>query len=317
MKTVTISTGARLHFGLVVRGEPGRRRYGGVGLMIDQPGFVLSVRAAEADHITASPFTTERIQQFLSNLRQLDGEPHWEIVVHEEIPAHAGLGSGTQLGLALASGIDRLRDDEDCSVMELARRLQRGVRSSIGTLGFQSGALITDGGKPAGSDFAVPTGRHEFPVDWRIVLITPQDDEGLSGEREKQFFNESPAMTAVELSDYCLLICTKLLPALADADFSAFSAAVSRFGQQVGQYFSSHQGGVIANPRMAALAEKLRVAGIEGVGQTSWGPTLFALCPNAAIGQSVAADISKSAQWADCRVRVVSAKNDGARIEVQ
>ncbi len=316
-KTVTVTTGARLHFGLVVRGEPGRRRYGGLGLMIDQPGFVVSVRAADSDQISATPATAERIREFLSNLRILDGEPTWNITVHEEIPAHAGLGSGTQLGLALAQAIDCLREDEDCSVTELARRLKRGGRSAIGTVGFQSGGLVIDGGKPAGSDFAVPTGRHNFPADWRVVLITPEGDEGLSGDREKQVFNESPSMTAVELHEHCLLICTRILPALMDSDFNGFSAAVSDFGRKVGEYFSPHQGGVIANPRMAALAEKLRANGLEGVGQTSWGPTLFALCPNESVAQGVAADISQSSLAADCAVRVVSAKNDGARVAVQ
>jgi predicted sugar kinase len=35
---VAVQTGARLHFGLLTQGQEAGRRYGGLGLMIDQPG---------------------------------------------------------------------------------------------------------------------------------------------------------------------------------------------------------------------------------------------------------------------------------------
>jgi beta-ribofuranosylaminobenzene 5'-phosphate synthase len=148
-------------------------------------------------------------------------------------------------------------------------------------------------------------------------LITPPDEKGLYGDREHQAFNESPSMTPAVLNELCLLICTSLLPAVEGENFNGFSAALYTFGRRVGEYFAPHQGGAVANPRMAALAEQLRTNGIEGVGQTSWGPTLFAVCPTEAVAASVAAEICRSANWSDCAVRVVQGKNDGAQVEAR
>ena len=48
MKCVVVTTGARLHFGLLAHGQVGCREFGGIGLMIDRPGFIVRAAAAPA-----------------------------------------------------------------------------------------------------------------------------------------------------------------------------------------------------------------------------------------------------------------------------
>lgn len=301
---VTITTGARLHFGLLVIGEAERRRYGGIGLMIDRPRFVLTVRPASANRIEAAPETVPRILQFL---RAVGDSANWDVVVREEIPAHIGLGSGTQLGLALAAAVSRCHGEVTTAANDLARRVGRGKRSTIGTAGFDVGGFLIDAGTPDALH------RHDFPASWRFVLATPPHHTGLSGEQERQAFRELPPMPA-DMLRRLQDAQRELSAAVASRDFARTSALLYEFGRTVGEYFAPIQRGVFADARMVALAERLRAEGIAGVGQTSWGPTLFALCDGAPNAESVATMIRQSAEWNDCDVRIVAAKNDGALV---
>ena len=192
---VVITTGARLHFGLMVRGEPDRRCYGGIGVMIDQPRFAVTVRAARSDQIAASPEVTQRVCEFLSRLREAGYPGSWDVVVRDEIPLHAGFGSGTQLGLALARAVSRLSGEGDVAIEELARRVGRGARSAIGTIGFAAGGLIAYGDEIGEEHRRREPLRRDFPANWRFVLVTPPDHAGLSGDHERQTFRTMPAMT--------------------------------------------------------------------------------------------------------------------------
>ena len=69
-------------------------------------------------------------------------------------------------------------------------------------------------------------------------------------------------------------------PAAEAGDFARFSRSVYRFGYQAGLCFAGRQGGAFASQRIAELVEAARNLGVEGVGQSSWGPTVFALLAN-------------------------------------
>lgn len=313
--SVTVTTGARLHFGLLVRGKADRQAFGGLGLMIDEPRFSLTVRRAEADRIAASPGATARIQQVLSRLRTAGPKPACDVTVHEEIPPHAGLGSGTQLALALAAAIHRL-DDRNCPpVAKFARLTGRGQRSAIGTVGFAAGGLILDDGRPEGDHSDAVTTRHDFPADWRFVLITPPKHQGLSGDSERDAFRQMPPMSDPQLRRLDDLL-RRLPEVIHRRDFAACSAALDEFGRRVGEYFAPIQGGVFASPSMASLADKLRASGIQGVGQTSWGPTVFALCDGEAMARSVVSSLELADTESTCQYRIVAALNRGAMITV-
>jgi predicted sugar kinase len=72
-----------------------------------------------------------------------------------------------------------------------------------------------------------------------------------------------------------------MVPAAEAGEFDRFSRSLWRFGHQAGQCFAAVQGGPFAGVRSARLIEAMRGAGVEGVGQSSWGPTVFALVEDA------------------------------------
>src|SRR5262245_26743369 len=129
---VTISTGARLHFGpLAVRAESGPS-FGGLGLMVDRPGWIITLSRADRDELDAGP-DAERIARILADFRSQSkrDDVRVHLKVEQRIPVHAGFGSGTQLALAVGRGLAVLCDEPELMAVEIAGRTGRGRRSAI------------------------------------------------------------------------------------------------------------------------------------------------------------------------------------------
>src|SRR5919112_3521064 len=98
---VFVEAPARLHFGVLdLRGTLGRR-FGGLGAAIPSPSLLVEV--GPSDGVTAEGPDAERAATFARRFLDHHGIPGGaRVVVHRPIPAHSGLGSGTQLGLSVA-----------------------------------------------------------------------------------------------------------------------------------------------------------------------------------------------------------------------
>jgi beta-ribofuranosylaminobenzene 5'-phosphate synthase len=317
MTDVAITTGARLHFGPLSVSAPTGGRFGGVGVMIDAPRVVLSARAAETDIVRGDLSAAGRIAEFVRRVRLAVGAdrlPGCDITITEMIPSHLGFGSGTQLGLAVARATAALAGEAEPTLEALARRVGRGLRSAIGIHGFARGGFLVDGGRSDSNQLGTLVSREAFPVDWRFVIAAPRATIGLSGDAEKSAFAQQPPMPVSLTSDLCRIVLMDWLPAVIDHDFARCSESMYVFGHQVGEFFSSAQGGVFAHPRMSAWAAVVQRRGIQGVAQTSWGPTLAALCSDAAMAEQLQQDFATDANWSDCTFQVVSPLNRGATV---
>lgn len=316
-RQITVTTGARLHFGLLSH-QPTRGRYfGGVGLMVDQPGFRITARLAERDS-ASGPEAALRVRRFLETYRShgpADRLPPCHLTVEREIPAHAGLGSGTQLGMAVAQALALMAGEGHVDAPQLAARVGRGLRSALGIYGFARGGLLVDGGKLSEARIAPLAARAAFPDDWRMVLVTPGPPTGLSGAAERRAFAELPSMPMGVTSELSRLVLLELLPAVLEADFDACGEALFEIGRQVGEYFAPVQGGVYADAAMRQLAIHVRRSGIRGVGQSSWGPTMFILCQSATDADELTGELSRDDRWSACRFRIASPMNTGAVLE--
>jgi beta-RFAP synthase len=317
---VEITTGARLHFGILSHVPFGGREFGGAGLMIDSPGFQLVVQSDDRDNIEADEPYRNRITQILERIRANSPHrvvPQCRIRVARCIPPHSGFGSGTQLGMAVSSALSILTGEDETDAITLARRVGRGARSAIGIHGFTQGGFLVDAGKAESEEIAPLAGRVEFPSDWRIVLFAPRDVAGLFGVVEKNAFARLPGMSSTTTQHLRRIATEQLLPTVAAADFVNFSDAIYEFGQVVGSYFAPAQGGVFANPLMCRLAGVLRARGIRGVGQSSWGPTLFALVEDVDSADKLAAELAADDTWQACHVHVAAAMNHGASVQIR
>jgi beta-RFAP synthase len=335
--SLEITTGARLHFGLLsYRPSPGRHAFGGAGLMIDSPRFRIAAEVVDNASAHASCTETEsldssgvskrdrsllclRAEEFADRYRENCPRHRTFPAVHfkmnEAIPPHVGLGSGTQLAMVVARALALLTGDDELDDVKLAARVGRGARSAVGIHGFSNGGFLVDGGKSDDRSTGSLAARAEFPADWRLVLVTPVAETGLSGNAELEAFAQLPPISQSVSDRLYRLLLKKLLPALLEADFAACGEAIFEFGRSVGECFAPVQGGTYASPAMRQLVKHLRHQGIRGVGQTSWGPTIFTLCPDQKLAEELVAELSTDSRWSECRFHVAAPMNTGAAIQ--
>lgn len=318
-KLITVETGARLHFGLFATLTELGRSFGGVGLMINPPGCHLTVAAADHDHFAASDDLAQRLAEWLATYRARCPvkwrPPFCHITVRDEIPLHTGLGAGTQTALALATALTRLTNEPDIPTSELAQRVERGRRSAIGLHGFEQGGLLAEAGKRQLEEISPLQSRVDFPADWRLLLVTPQDRCGLSGDPERTAFARLGPMPFETTQRLQQIAEHELIPAVAARDFEATATALFEFGRLNGDYFSPVQGGLFANSYMADLAAWLANHGCRGVGQSSWGPTLYALCRDPDEAADRLRQVS-SRMPHDTHVYITAPRNHGVRVSV-
>jgi beta-ribofuranosylaminobenzene 5'-phosphate synthase len=311
---VEVVAPSRLHFGMFSFGHADTRQFGGAGAMVDRPG--LKLRISPADQFTAHGPSTGRVQTIVERLAcrwRASELPACRVEVVEAPAEHVGLGTGTQLALSLAAGLNAFRGGPPLEAHQLAALTGRAARSAIGTYGFLHGGFLVESGKRADEDLSPLEHRAPLPASWRFVLICLAGQHGLSGEAEQTAFRDLPPVAPDTTRQLRHIVNDELVPAAAEGDFARFSRGVYRFGYRAGMCFSARQGGAFASPRIAQLVETVRGLGVEGVGQSSWGPTVFALLECDDSAKRFAAAINKSLNNQDTLI-VAEPNASGARI---
>ncbi len=278
--SVFVEADARLHFGVLdLRGALGRR-FGGLGAAVPHPSLLLEARAAPT--VTAQGADASRAAEFARRFLSHHGlGAGAHIIVHRGIPAHSGLGSGTQLGLAVARALAELFQ-APADPPALARAVERGRRSAIGTWTFALGGFIVEGGRKAGSEEIAPLlARYEVPERWRCVIAIPPGNPGLSGDAESAAFDRLPPPPEREVERVAHTVLMKLLPALVEGDLAGFGSALTVVQRVTGAWFAPEQGGVFAPGEGAELIRRMAEWGAEGVGQSSWGPAVYGIVDGA------------------------------------
>lgn len=308
-KAVRVHAPARLHFGFLdLNGSLGRR-FGSIGLAIDTPA--LQIRASGAPRASAKGEEAERIRTYLlAAAAHLDVSDAAAIEVEESIPAHAGFGSGTQIALAVAAALARL-NGRDFSATDFADVLDRGNRSGVGLAAFDQGGLIVDGGRDDSGAPPPVLSRLPWPEEWRVVLILDEGAAGIHGRRESEAFRELPVFEEAEAAAICRITLMQILPAAATGDLQGFGAGITAIQARIGDHFAPHQGGRYASPAVAEVLQAVAARGIAGYGQSSWGPTGFALLPTEAAAQELVASLERPGRL---RFVIARGRNTGATI---
>lgn len=272
---------SRLHFGLFHVPAGGvhadERAFGGVGLMIDTPAIVVTAQPADSWQFEGR--LASRAQAFAMRFMQTLAESErraFQVLVEQCPDEHSGLGVGTQLALAVARALAVATERSELTSVELARRVGRGERSAIGVHGFDRGGLLVEGGKHAGEDVSPLLAHELLPAEWRVVLFRPPSP-AWHGDRERAAFATAQGAEPDALRR---LTETALLPAARSGNAAAFGEALHEFNRRAGEPFAAAQGGTYASPAIEELIAELRALGIHGVGQSSWGPTVFAVVPD-------------------------------------
>jgi len=321
---IEVQTAARLHLGLLDNNGELGRLYGSIGLAVDRPKILL--RASPCDGLRVEGPERERVALYARRFIGAFGFPRGaRLELISAIPAHVGLGSGTQLALAVGSALARLaRRRLPARLIALA--VGRGWHSGVGITTFQYGGFVLDGGRRIASGRAgarrldrsgIPPVlfRQPMPKSWYFVLAIPETDPGLSGKREADAFTRLPAAPPALVGAISRVLLIQMLPALVERDAAEFGRALTRIQCMVGDCFASVQGGRFASPAARDMVDCMLASGAAGIGQSSWGPAVYGLVE----GRAGARRLFETARsrldaLGGGRVLLVRPRNCGARI---
>lgn len=312
-RSVSVATYGRLHLGFFNLGADDTRRFGSMGVAID--AFQTALTASIGPQ--SAPLDSWAAAIVHRHLAALGVQQAVNLNIQQTIPRHGGLGSGTQMALAIGVALNHLFA-HTLTEAHIAAMHQRGGRSGIGIGTFVQGGLIVDGGR--GPQTMVPPilVRHVFPQDWHFLLITDNSRDGLHGQGEKTAFQQLAPQSAAATQAIQQQLLSHGLPALIEQDFAAFSQFVGDLQAYNAEYFAPAQGGLYASQGVSQILEQLKAQGHRGLGQTSWGPTGFVLLPTRAA--AVALQMQLLARYEDRSALgfiVTAAINSPALIEVK
>ena len=102
--SVTIRVPARLHLGFLDPSGGSGRRFGSLGLPLCEPETVVTL-SRSGETVVTGPESDRAAAHLTTMARRLGIRALHRLVVEEAIPRHAGLGSGTQIALAVAAAL--------------------------------------------------------------------------------------------------------------------------------------------------------------------------------------------------------------------
>jgi len=305
---IRIQTGRRLHFGLFspVPVPELDLVYGGLGVMVDAPGIV--VTGQQANEWSVAGQHKARVESILAQL--IDTYPSLSSIhIHVEAPAptHQGWGTGTQLAMAIAK-LCFSASNQTWSSREATSVLGRGQRSGIGIIGFDQGGLLLDQGKSVSGKPSLLVQSVSIPEDWTFVLVEPGQEQGLHSEEERRAFSRLNSVDIETVIQLRTLARDVLMPATIQSDFSTFAHHLTDYNRLAGSFYRSVQHGDYSTPQTEERLTIMKQAGALGRGQSSWGPGLFAIFPN----WNEAEAFTQQCHLPGCRMILTKVMNAGA-----
>jgi beta-RFAP synthase len=310
-----VSVPARLHLGFLdLHGGLGRR-FGGIGLAIEGFATRLTIRPAAQMRIEGPE--SERVQKHADAINAYLGiKQSYRLSLEQAVPAHAGMGSGTAIALAVAAGVralNALKSDPQGD----AAVLGRGARSGLGIAAFAGGGLAIDGGRGAASQAPPVIVRAFFPEEWRVLVVSDPRRQGLHGRAERDAFADLPPLSAETAGHFCRLVLMQALPAMAENDLASFGAAIAEMQARLGDYYAPMQGGRFTSAAVGEVLTTLAREGAHGIGQSSWGPTGFAFAASERAANELARIGRQNEAAKGLDIRVCRGLNRGAVITTQ
>ncbi|MEM1657943.1 MAG: beta-ribofuranosylaminobenzene 5'-phosphate synthase [Candidatus Jordarchaeales archaeon] len=323
MDAVCVRTPARLHFTLIdLNGSLGRVD-GGIGVAIDRPNVVL--RATLSDSFEVYGQKRDLVEEILWRVaRTFNINPRVKVEVLKIIPEHVGLGSKTQLSLAVAKAFSLLFN-LDCNVRRLAMITGRGGTSGIGVAAFEKGGFILDGGHsfgkgkqkekflPSSASTAPPAPvlvRYDMPEDWLFVVAIPAVEKGAHGTKEVSIFEKFCPIPRDEVEAICRLVLMKILPAVVERDLSSFGEGLTEV-QKLG--FKKLEIS-LQHPMVRELIQAMLKWGAAGAGMSSFGPAVFGVVEGKRAAESLLSEVEKYLAPIGGECFIAKVNNTGAQV---
>lgn len=334
MVKIRITTPCRIHLSLIDENGYTGRVDGGIGLMLDRPNVIFEAsNYAEEFKIEAHKYYHESIEVINEQASKVFkayniNNKNFHFNLKRYFPSHVGLGSKTQLSLAIAIAITKLKEIDDVSIEELTKLVNRGGTSGIGWRGFEKGGFIVDAGHEFGkgkeketflpssasksANPALTILRHQIPEYWRFVLVIPNVKKGAYGDEEVSIFQRHAPIPREEVNEVSHQILMKLVPGIIRKDLVCFGEGLKRI-QNIGfkKVEISLQHKIVKD--VLSFFEDF---GVKAYGMSSFGPSVVGIVES----DDEANKLLKAAQMrvngVGAHIYLCKPNNHGAKIEI-
>ncbi|MCX8176161.1 MAG: beta-ribofuranosylaminobenzene 5'-phosphate synthase [Candidatus Bathyarchaeota archaeon] len=285
---VVVKTPSRLHFTLIdLNGEVGRVD-GGIGVALNYPGVRVEATRTSCAEVKVKGFRKNLALKFVKTfLTYYTLKPSVSIKIVEDIPEHVGLGSGTQLALAIAKCLAEVYGVV-ADVRRFAEIMGRGGTSGIGVAAFEGGGFILDGGHSFGkgkqkesflpSHFSKTSPapllvRYPLPEDWFFVVCIPKVNRKFFGLHEFKIFRKYCPVPAEEVCKLTRIILMKILPSIVERNIEDLGLALTEI-QSIGFKKIEVQ---LQHKVVKELIKWMLENEACGAGLSSFGPAVYGL----------------------------------------
>jgi beta-ribofuranosylaminobenzene 5'-phosphate synthase len=329
---IRITTPCRIHLSLIDENGYTGRVDGGIGLMLDRPNVIF-----EASN-SASQFKIEAIKYYKESIEVINekaslvfkilniNNKNFHFHLKRYYPSHVGLGSKTQLSLAIATAIAKLKD-LDITTKDLTSIVQRGGTSGIGWRGFDTGGFIVDGGHDFGKgkekDSFLPSSasgkaspaltilRYPIPENWRFVVAIPNIKKGAYGDEEISIFQKHAPIPKAEVNEVSHQILMKVIPGILKNDLSCFGEGLKRI-QNIGfkRIEIDLQHNIVKN-----LLNFLENYDLKAYGMSSFGPSVVGVTESDSEAKKLFEAVHDHLRNIGGHIYVCKPNNTGAKIE--
>ena len=332
MVKIRITTPCRIHLSLIDENGYTGRVDGGIGLMLDRPNVVFeATNHAEEFKIEAHKYYRESIEVINEQASKIFkayniNNKNFHFNLKRYYPSHVGLGSKTQLSLAIAIAITKLKN-KIVSVQELTKLVQRGGTSGIGWRGFEKGGFIIDAGHNFGkgkekesflpssasitADPALTIMRYPIPEHWRFVLVIPNVKKGAYGDEEISIFQSHAPIPKEEVNEVSHQILMKVIPGIINEDLECFGEGLKRI-QRIGfkKIEISLQHDIVKN--VLSLFEE---CGVKAFGMSSFGPSIVGVVESDEDANKLLKTVQMRLKNIIGHIYICKPNNCGAKIE--
>ncbi len=330
---VKITTPCRIHLSLIDENGYTGRIDGGIGLMLDQPNVVFEAsNSADEFQIECDHYYRESIEIINEKASKIFKEfninnKNFHFNLEKYYPSHVGLGSKTQLSLAIATAIAKLKNI-DISTQQLTKLVERGGTSGIGWRGFETGGFILDAGHDFGKgkeketylpssacsqvNPALTIFRYPIPEHWRFVIVIPNVKKGAYGDEEISIFQKFAPIPRNEVNEVSHQILMKVIPGLLKQDLLAFGEGLKRI-QNIGfkKIEINLQDEIVKN-----LIQCFEEYGVKAYAMSSFGPSVIGITENDAEAEKLKNAVQEFLKPDGEHVYISKPNNTGAKIEI-
>ncbi|MFX1496503.1 MAG: beta-ribofuranosylaminobenzene 5'-phosphate synthase [Promethearchaeota archaeon] len=330
---IRITAPCRIHLSLIDENGYTGRVDGGIGLMLDRPNVIFEAsNNAQEFKIEAHKYYRESIEVINEKASKVFkvfniSNKNFHFHLKRYYPSHVGLGSKTQLSLAIARAITLLKNIKNIKLEDLTKIVERGGTSGIGWRGFERGGFILDAGHDFGqgkeketflpssasknAEPALTLFRHDIPTNWRFVLVIPNVGKGAYGDDEVSIFQNYAPIPKEEVNEVSHQVLMKVIPGIIKRDLKCFGEGLKRI-QSIG--FKKIEIS-LQNDIVKYLLKFFENYGLKAYGMSSFGPSVIGITESEPEANDLLKEIQMYLKDIGGHIYICKPNNCGAKIE--